>query len=211
MADTANWHPEWVVAPGEVLVEALEERGMTQAELGRRMARPLKTISEIATGKAAITPETAIQLERTLGISAAVWLGLETRYREAQARALDRAELEGQASWLKRFPLRELVKRGIISAKSAAAQQAAELLAFFGVSNPTGWEQHWGRIAASYRLTGRGKVSKGRQRVSSCRPLASHAFVLLFHRCGLYPAPWCSLGQSSKRGKSLRTPALGFY
>jgi addiction module HigA family antidote len=71
------------------LVEALEERGMSQADLGARMARPLKTISEIATGKAAITPETAIQLERTLGISAALWLGLESRYREALARERD--------------------------------------------------------------------------------------------------------------------------
>jgi plasmid maintenance system antidote protein VapI len=39
------WTPAWVVPPGEVLVEALADRGMTQAELARRMARPLKTIS----------------------------------------------------------------------------------------------------------------------------------------------------------------------
>lgn len=86
MIDTAKSNPTWVVSPGEILSEALEERGMTQTELGRRMARPLKTISEIATGRAAITPETAIQLERVLGISAAMWLGLESRYREARAR-----------------------------------------------------------------------------------------------------------------------------
>ena len=68
MTEVPRWNPTWAVSPGEVLVEALEERDMTQAELARRMARPLKTISEIATGKAAITPETAIQLERALGI-----------------------------------------------------------------------------------------------------------------------------------------------
>ncbi|MEX1112886.1 MAG: helix-turn-helix domain-containing protein, partial [Patescibacteria group bacterium] len=63
----SSWTPFWAVAPGEILVEALAERRMSQAELARRMARPLKTISEIANGKTAITPETALQLERTVG------------------------------------------------------------------------------------------------------------------------------------------------
>ena len=70
-AEQTNWQRDWTVAPGELLVEALEERGMSQSELARRMGRPIKTINEIVNGKAAITPETAIQLELTLGIRAA--------------------------------------------------------------------------------------------------------------------------------------------
>lgn len=132
---------------------------MTQAELGRRMARPLKTISEIATGKAAVTPETAIQLERALGISAGLWLGLEARYREARARAQDHAELQAYDDWLKRFPLRDLVARGILRRGSSPPQQVADLLAFFGVSNPAGWDQSWGQIAANYRISERHNVS----------------------------------------------------
>lgn len=45
-----------------------------------------KSINEIVHGKAAITPETAIQLELTLGISASFWNQLETKYREHLAR-----------------------------------------------------------------------------------------------------------------------------
>lgn len=160
MTERLRWSPEWLVAPGEILVDALEERRMTQAELARRMARPLKTISEIATGKAAITPETAIQLERTLGITAATWLGLEARYREAQARERDRAELKEHVAWLRQFPKRELLARGIVLRQSSPPQQAAELLSFFGVSNPAGWTQHWGEIAASYRMSPKSRVSR---------------------------------------------------
>jgi HTH-type transcriptional regulator/antitoxin HigA len=160
MTEVPLWNPSWAVSPGEVLVEALEERDMTQAELARRMARPLKTISEIATGKAAITPETAIQLERALGISAATWLGLESRYREAQARQRDLAELEAQVGWLHNFPVRQLVSRGIIDGGLPAPKQAGQLLSFFGVSNASGWEQHWGQIAASYRMSERVPVSR---------------------------------------------------
>jgi len=76
------WQPDWTVAPGELLLEALKDRGISQSELARRMDRPAMTINEIVNGKAAITPETAIQLELTLGISASFWNQLEAIYRE---------------------------------------------------------------------------------------------------------------------------------
>ena len=67
--DRTAWQRDWAVAPGEILQEALEDRDMSQSELARRMGRPVKTINEIVNGKAAITPDTAIQLELTLGIT----------------------------------------------------------------------------------------------------------------------------------------------
>ena len=62
--------PDIVSAPGETLEEILEMRGMSQAELADRTGRPKKTINEIIRGKAAITAETALQLEKVLGIPA---------------------------------------------------------------------------------------------------------------------------------------------
>lgn len=111
MTTTDTWTADWSVSPGEVLAETLDERGMTQSSSGWTWL--LKTISEIANGKAAITPETAIQLERALGISASVWSGPESNYRESLARARDREELDAHVSWLKRFPIRALIERQI--------------------------------------------------------------------------------------------------
>jgi len=68
-----QYQPDLVSPPGETLAEVLEQLGMTQADLAERTGRPKKTISEIVTGKAAIAPETALQLERVLGISANFW------------------------------------------------------------------------------------------------------------------------------------------
>lgn len=56
------YQPNKISAPGETLLDLLEEREMSQAELAKRTGRPLKTINEIVKGKAAITAETAIQL-----------------------------------------------------------------------------------------------------------------------------------------------------
>ncbi len=78
-----EYKPQRVSPPGETLAEALEELEMTQAELARRMGRPAKTINEIVQGKAAIVPETALQLENVLGIPASFWMAREMAYRAA--------------------------------------------------------------------------------------------------------------------------------
>ncbi|MEV0269625.1 HigA family addiction module antitoxin [Hamadaea sp. NPDC050747] len=149
---TEVWQPDWAVVPGEVLLEALEERSMTQVELARRIDRPLKTVNEIVNGKAAITADTAIQLERALGISASIWNGLETNYREYLARERDMLELERDASWADRFPIADLVRRGLIVSGRSKAETLAALLSFFNVSSPNAWRRYWMEApAASFR------------------------------------------------------------
>jgi HTH-type transcriptional regulator / antitoxin HigA len=145
------WQPNWAVAPGEILLEALQDRGMTQSELAQRMARPPKTINEIIKGKAAITPETAIQLERTLGISARFWTGLEATYRDSLARQEVQRELERNAGWLEGFPIADLVRRNLIRRGSSKAETLANLLSYLGVSSPEGFDRHWLGTAAAFR------------------------------------------------------------
>jgi HTH-type transcriptional regulator/antitoxin HigA len=144
---------DWAVAPGEVLSEALEERGMSQSELARRMGRPTKTINEIARGKAAITADTALQLELALGISAALWNGMESNYRAALATQRAAAELESHYEWAKTFPVRQMAQRGLIQAAETKAGKVAELLAFFQVSHPDAWREQWLSPACEFRAS----------------------------------------------------------
>ncbi len=74
------------IPPGEILAEEIEARGMTQKELAAQLGRPAQAVSEIVNAKKAITPETAIGLERVLGIEASFWMNLETDYRLTLAR-----------------------------------------------------------------------------------------------------------------------------
>lgn len=76
------FRPSYAVPPGETLRETLRSLGMTQAELAKRTGRPKKTINEIVKGKAAITADTALQLERVLGIPASFWNNLERNYQK---------------------------------------------------------------------------------------------------------------------------------
>lgn len=145
----AAWQPDWAVAPGEILLEALEERGMSQSELSHRLGRPLKTVNEIIKGKAAITPETAIQLERALGISARFWTGLETQYRDTLARLEAERELEAQTNWLEGFPVADMVRHGLITPGGSKAERLGKVLSFLGISSPAAFDRL--DAVASYR------------------------------------------------------------
>jgi len=146
-----EYSPDYAVAPGETLADTIQALGMTQAELAARTGRPVKTISEIINGKEAITPRTALQFERVLGVPASFWNNLERNYRETLERIEERKRLGAQVEWLKKLPVRSMVKLGWIRPWKDKAAQVAELLNFFGVASPEQWESLWSEGAVAYR------------------------------------------------------------
>jgi len=146
------YQPDTVSPPGDTLLDLLEERGMTQAELAERTGRPHKTINEIITGKAMIMPETAIQLERVLGAPAEFWNQREAHYRAFLARQKELDNLSKSKDWLKQFPLKEMIKRNWVQdCKSHVADQMIAVLNFFGVATPEQWENGWTKRRLAFR------------------------------------------------------------
>lgn len=143
-AETPNqYNPDVVSPPGETLRETLEALGMSQAELAARMGRPKKTINEIIKGKAALTPDTALQLERVLGIPAGFWNNRDYHFREYQAQQQESERLRHKVGWLDELPVRDMVKLGWIRPHADKVRQVKEILNFFGVASPEGWKSIW--------------------------------------------------------------------
>ena len=145
-----SYRPDYAIQPGDTLQETLGSLSMTQKDLAARMGRPLKTINEIIKGKAAVTADTALQLERVLGTPASFWVNLERNYREALARAKDAKQLKGQLAWLKQLPVRAMVKVGWIQGKKRV-ELLQELLRYFGVASPDQWQALWTGAGVAYR------------------------------------------------------------
>lgn len=124
-----------LIYPGETLAELLEEKSMTQVELADRLGRPLKTINELVNGKAGITPDTAIQLERVFSLPAHFWLNLESNYQLALARVGFENNLINEFTITKTYPYREMAKLGWIPLKNSTEQIVQSLLDFFGVNS----------------------------------------------------------------------------
>ena len=141
-----TYSPDYVVHPGEVLEETLEAYGMSQTELARRTGISTKTLSQVVNGKAPVTPDTAIQLERVLGVSAATWTNLNANYSLAMARQTMRQNLEDYGEWIEGFPYSDLVGLGFAEPASSIAERAAHLLDFFGVADKEGWSRQYGSL-----------------------------------------------------------------
>ncbi len=85
--------------PGEIIQEEfLVPLDMSQAELARAMGVPTNRISQLISGKRALTAETALRLEAVLGIDAGTWMNLQAACdiwnakRHKPARGLQRLE-----------------------------------------------------------------------------------------------------------------------
>jgi HTH-type transcriptional regulator/antitoxin HigA len=152
MAEITNsYEPRRVSPPGGTLQDVLDERGMAQNELAERTGLTPKAINEIVKGKMAITPDTALKLERALGIAAEFWLGREQHYQEWIARQRAEGELADAVTWLKAVPLRELVSCGLVREYKSKAEQVGELFRFFGVASKQAWEEVYASPQAAFR------------------------------------------------------------
>jgi antitoxin HigA-1 len=68
------------IHPGEILADELEEIGITPTELARQLHVPPNRMSQIISGKRAITGDTALRLGHWFRNSAQFWLNLQTAY-----------------------------------------------------------------------------------------------------------------------------------
>ncbi len=146
-----TYRPDFVTPPGDSLSELIETLGMSQVELAKRMGRPTKTINEIIKGIARVTSETALQLERVLGTPASFWNQREAHYQEFLARQAETEALEKQKEWLKKVPVRQLIKHKWIVEIKDKVEQSRLLLNFFGVASPEQWDAKCRDMFVAYR------------------------------------------------------------
>lgn len=150
-AERYPFEPDFAVAPGETLLELIESLSMSQAELAVRAGLSAKTVNQIVQGKAPVTPETAIRLERVTGTLANFWLSLESNYRAQLSRQDESSELEAQLEWLASVPVRELLRRRAIEPAKDRVATLRAVLSFFGVSSVETWKGLWLSPSAAFR------------------------------------------------------------
>ena len=161
MASSIRYEPDYAVAPGRTLRSTLHELGLTQADLAERTGISQKHVNQIIQGVAPITADTALRFERVTNVPARAWNLLETNYRERLARREQLQELADEAGWLDELPIKELIRRGFVSAKAEKPVQVEEACRFFAVADPERWRQLWLRPLASFRQSSRFAADAG--------------------------------------------------
>ncbi|KYP13363.1 HigA family addiction module antitoxin [Flavihumibacter sp. CACIAM 22H1] len=143
MAKQNQYVPPIVFHPGETLAEKLEEMEMGPKEFALRAGKPEKTIIAVLTGKSAITPDMAVQFENVTRIPANFWMNHQRSYDEFIAREKQKLTIEEAVDWAKLFPLSDMIKKGWLPPVGTMQEKTMAMLAFFGFSDHTGWEEYY--------------------------------------------------------------------
>lgn len=131
--------PDYIVPPGDTILDLLEEREMTQTDLARRLGVSPKHVNQIVKGSAPISADVALGLEKVLGGSVSFWATREALYQARMAAQAENEELESHVGWAQRFPIKELKARNLIPRPAQGAQLVAHLLRFLGIAHPEQW------------------------------------------------------------------------
>lgn len=128
---------EYIIAPGETILEMLEANSMTQLDLAYKTGINKKTINEIVKGKAPITVATALKLEYVFDIKASFWSNLESSYREKLERKKDFESIINEEKYLNNIPYLEMSKRkwDFIEPTNDSYEKVINLRKFFAVAS----------------------------------------------------------------------------
>ncbi|WP_182378649.1 HigA family addiction module antitoxin [Nocardioides sp. WS12] len=122
---------DYAVPPGAYLDEWIEEQGLSQQQVADMLGASRKQVNEIINGRAPVTNETAMRLERVVGIPAKVWLRYEAAYRADRARIADEQALSAHGDQIDPNAAAYLRKLGATKATlSKPGQLVSDFLAF---------------------------------------------------------------------------------
>ncbi|MDN5855137.1 MAG: ImmA/IrrE family metallo-endopeptidase [Actinomycetia bacterium] len=142
----------YVVTTGDHIVEWMEDEGINAAELARRLGVTPKHVSELLNGKAPLSHQLALALERVTGIPARIWNLYEANYRGRLASRAADDDLAEQYEKAKEFPLGYLRKHGFITAPARdRVGTVRQLLSILGVANIEAFWATWAQGSVAYR------------------------------------------------------------
>lgn len=143
--------PAEIFPPGEFIREELATRGWDQSDLAEILGSYPRMVSEIVTGKRAITPETAKKLAAAFGTTPELWMNLEGSYRlwhGEKNRVHDEAVMR-RASLYEKVPVRELARRGWIERSGNLNVLESRILAFYEIGSLEEEPRFWPVAAKS--------------------------------------------------------------
>ncbi|PBB35419.1 HigA family addiction module antitoxin [Mesorhizobium sp. WSM3868] len=125
--------PAEAFPPGEFLKDALDDLGWSQTEFAEIIGRKANVVNEIIAGKRSITPDTAREIAAALDTTPQYWLNLESAYQLSRTSPADE-RIAREAEMRKRFPVRDLAKRGWLPQRPGESMEAS-VCRFFGIAS----------------------------------------------------------------------------
>lgn len=139
------------ITPGDLLRHELAALGLNQGELATRTSLSSKHINQVIKNVVPISTDTALRIERATGLSATLLTALQARRDAQEGREAAWRHLVTYGDWFRGFPHDELVIRQVVDDSDPIEQQIDDLLRFFGVADPTAYEEQFADSLVSFR------------------------------------------------------------
>ena len=155
MATINQYFPESVTHPGEILLEALEERELGAKEFAIRTGKPEKTITAVLKSESSITPDMAILFEQVLKIPSHFWLEAQRNFDEYQARLHYQNAITEAQIWAYTFPYAKMANLGWVPKTSKIKEKVIYLFNFFEVANLKAWNDYYihQKLQVAFRIS----------------------------------------------------------
>ena len=141
MSNIQTYFPDKPVHPGAILLDTLDFLSLPITEVSERTGISQKHLSTIINGKALITAEVALKLEKVTQTPASFWTNLSSHYQSSLARIEEDVRITEEVESVVDFKetYKELAKRNIVDnytwLEKNFEQITRELLCFFSVSS----------------------------------------------------------------------------
>lgn len=138
MPRTREFQPTWTSAPGDTILDILEERGLSENEFASDIGQTLESTRDLLNGRATITIAIARRLSSALGASVEFWMSRDYQYRQ-DIRRLNKTHED----WLAQLPVGDMIKFGWLTPVPHPSEELDACLRFFEVSSVTDWNQKY--------------------------------------------------------------------
>ena len=142
MVDTA-FQPDWFSKPGDTLLTLMEQLELTSESLAKKIDRTDAIVRGLLAGTIVVDESLAKALSKHVGGTSDYWLVRQAKYQTALAKAADVIPHETADQWIKEFPHSDMRKNGWIKPTMRRSDLVREYLSYFGVNNPTEWENRY--------------------------------------------------------------------
>jgi HTH-type transcriptional regulator / antitoxin HigA len=140
---TSEFRPNWASAPGDTIIDILDERGWSVGEFAKRIGQTLERTNGLLQGRATITIRMAQDLAQVLGASVEFWMARDAQFREDMAR-VHAADQE----WLGELPLGDMIRLGWLHPPPRPSEEVEACLRFFGAASIAAWRHAYEALRA---------------------------------------------------------------
>lgn len=121
--------------PGYYVKDYMEDQGITQDELAKRLQTSSKNISELVNGKTSLSDEMVQNLSIVFGTSTTMWLNLNKKYIEKKIEINYQRELDRECDLVRLLKYKFWVDLELVKPVKSTSEKVHELQRYFKVSS----------------------------------------------------------------------------